>query len=401
MKRIQPLVIAVFFFSTLLTACAAVKTDPAYIMPRGYQPCARASSFEQPTGRQNDAVKNVILMIGDGMGLSHIWLSRVAAAGVGGRLNMECMPVSGLVTTYSATNLKTDSAAAATALATGRKTRNGMISELPDGTKPKTLLEKAEERRMATGLLATKAITDATPAGFSAHNASRDDQSAIAVDILARGIEVIMGGGRKYWLPILKGGQRTDGRDLTLEATQKGYRYITGRQELTDLKTLPVLALWAENSLDEDGDGPTLAAMTAKATQLLSRDPGGFFLLVEGSQIDTRSHRHDAAEVVKRVLEFDAAVKEAITFAARDGHTLVIVTADHETGGLVVLDGLKRPKISWASFDHSSTPVNLFAYGPGAGNFTGMYDNTEVALRIAALLGFTPFPEDHPSPPEP
>ena len=269
-----------------------------------------------------------------------------------------------------------------------------MISVLPDGTRLKTLLEKAEQRRMATGLVVTKAVTDATPAAFSAHNATRDDQNAIAEDILANGIDIIMGGGRKYWLPSVKGGGRTDGRDLTLEATRQGYRYIIGRQELEDLQTLPVLGLWAENSLDEDGDGPTLAAMTAKAVQLLGREPGGFFLLVEGSQIDTRAHRHDAAAVIRRVLGFDAAVKEALTFAAKDGHTLVIVTADHETGGLVVLDGLQRPEISWATFDHSSAPVALFAYGPGAGDFTGMYDNTEVALRIARLLGFTPFPED-------
>lgn len=397
MKRMQTLVIAAFFSCAILPACAAVKADPAHLRATAYQPGAHGTSLEQPAGWQGNAVKNVILMIGDGMGLSHIWLSRIATTGAHGRLNMERMPVSGLVTTYSATNLKTDSAAAATALATGRKTANGMIAELPDGTRLKTLLEKAEERRMATGLLVTKAVTDATPAGFSAHNATRDDQSAIAVDILSHGIEVIMGGGRRYWLPTSKGGGRSDGRDLTLEATQKGYRYITGRQELTDLQTLPVLGLWAENDLDEDGDEPSLAAMTAKATLLLGREPGGFFLLVEGSQIDTRSHRHDAAEVIERVLGFDAAVKEALSFAARDGHTLVIVTADHETGGLVVLDGPERPEISWATFDHSSTPVALFAYGPGSGDFTGMYDNTEVALRIARLLGFTPFPEDHPS----
>ena len=399
MKRMPTLVLAAFFLCALLPACAAVKSDQARLNATLSQPSINTGTFEQPAGWQTTAVRNVILMIGDGMGVNHIWLSRIAATGAHGRLNMECMPVSGLVTTYSATNLKTDSAAAATALATGRKTANGMISVLPNGTRLKTLFEKAEERQMATGLIVTKTVTDATPAAFCAHNTSRDDQYAIAVDILAHGIEVIMGGGRKYWQPTAKGGGRTDGRDLTAQATQKGYRFITDRQELEDLRTLPVLGLWAENNLDEEGDQPTLAAMTAKATQLLSREPGGFFLLVEGSQIDTSSHRHDAAEVVQRVLGFDTAVKEAMTFAARDGHTLVIVTADHETGGLVVLDGPERPEISWASFDHSSTPVAIFAYGPGSSDFSGMIDNTEVALRIARLLGFTPFPENHPPAP--
>jgi len=389
--------VALLFFSITLPACTAVQAGPAQIAASAYQSCPHAALPEQPAAGRTTAVKNVILMIGDGMGLNHIWLTRVASAGPQGRLHMECMPVSGLVTTFSANNLKTDSAAAATALATGRKTANGMIAELPDGTRLKTLLEKAEERRMATGLIVTKAVTDATPAGFSAHNSMRDDQSAIAADILKQGIEVIMGGGRKYWLPVWQGGKRTDGRDLTSEAARRGYRYITSRQELADLRTLPVLGLWSEDNLDEDGDEPSLAAMTAKAVQLLGREPGGFFLLVEGSQIDTRSHLHDTTAVIERVLGFDAAVKEALAFAAQDGHTLVIVTADHETGGLVVLDGLEQPKISWAGFDHSSQPVPLFAYGPGSDTFTGMYDNTEVALRIARLLALTPFPEDHPS----
>lgn len=391
--------VAILFLTTILPACAAVPAGPAHIAPSGYQPCSPESRLEHGAQGRIDAVRNVILMIGDGMGLNHIWLTRVAAIGPDGRLNMECMPVSGLITTHSASHLKTDSAAAATALATGRKTANGMISMLPDGTVPKTLLEKAEERGMATGLVVTKAVTDATPAGFGAHNASRDNQSAIAEDILANGIDVIMGGGRKYWLPAARGGGRTDGRDLTLEAKRKGYSCITTRSELDALRTLPVLGLWSGNTLEENGDEPSLAAMTAKAVQLLGREPGGFFLLVEGSQIDTRSHRHDTPAVITRVLGFDAAVKEALSFAAQDGHTLVIVTADHETGALAVLDGLQRPEVRWASFDHSSQPVALFAYGPGAELFTGMYDNTGVALRVAGLLGFAPFPEDHPPAP--
>ena len=398
MKHLQPLIIATFLLGIMLTDCEALKPEPVYLTTVGHQSQPHAATLAPPALKHNEAIKNVILMIGDGMGLNHIWLSRIASAGTQGRLNMECMPVSGLVTTDSASDLKTDSAAAATALATGRKTVNGMIAELPDGSRPQTLLEKAEQCRMATGLVVTKGVTDATPAAFAAHYDTRDDQSAIAADILTQGIEVIMGGGRKYWLPTAKDGIRTDGRDLTLEATRKGYRYITGRQELEDLNTLPVLGLWAENFMAEDSNEPSLAAMTAKAVQLLSREPGGFFLLVEGSQIDTRSHRHDVAGVVQRVLGFDDAVKEALSFAARDGHTLVIVTADHETGGLVVLDGLKHPEIKWSSFDHSSAPVAIFAYGPGAFNFTGVYDNTEVAIRIARLLGFTPFPEDHLSP---
>lgn len=401
MPRSFASIVCILAVYAILYSCTGVQVKSATRDTAAYQPRTDAALFEQPAGWQTNAVQNVILMIGDGMGLNHVWLSRVASSGPGGRLNMECMPVSGLVTTYSASNLVTDSAAAATAMATGRKTTNGMIGELPDGTRLKTLLEKAEERRMATGLVVTKAVTDATPAAFSAHNAARDDQSDIAAQILKQGIEVILGGGRKYWQTLAQGGVRTDGRDLIAEAERQGYRSITGAQDLAQVQTTPVLGLLAVNSLAEQGAEPSLAAMTGKAMELLNRAPHGFFLLVEGSQIDTQAHRHDTAEVIRRLLRFDAAVKEALDFAARDGHTLVIVTADHETGGLVVLDGLKEPGVSWATFDHSSTPVALFAYGPGSYNFTGMYDNTEIPIRIARLLGLMPFPEDHPASPKP
>jgi len=401
LKRMQTLAVTAIFFSALLSACAALKSDPGPVRASAPQPSVNAATLEQPAGWQAKAVRNVILMIGDGMGINHIWLTRVVSAGTQGRLTMERMPFCGLITTSSASDLKTDSAAAATALATGRKTANGMIAELPDGTRLKTLLEKAEERKLATGLVVTKAVTDATPAAFGAHSPSRSNQSDIAAQILDQGIDVVLGGGRVFWRPVLKGGTRTDGRDLISEAVNRGYRSVTCARDLEQAEAPPLLGLLAENAMTGTGEEPSLAAMTAKAIALLSTEPQGFFLMVEGSRIDSASHRHAADDVVRGVLGFDDAVKEALDYAVHDGHTLVIVTADHETGGLVVLGGTERPGIRWAGFDHSSSPVALFAYGPGADDFTGMLDNTEVALRIAALLGFEPFPQEFPSPSAP
>lgn len=394
MQNVRSLIVLFLVSLMLLSACAGAQVKPSRIDTSAYRADPDQAVFAQPAGWETNAVKNVIFMIGDGMGINQIWLTQIVAAGPGGRLNIERLPVSGIVTTYSASNLMTDSAAAATALATGSKTANGVIGCLPDGTRVANLIEKAEERQMATGLVVTKAVTDATPAGFSAHNASRGDQTAIAADMFNRKIEIIFGGGLKYWRPQASGGVRTDGRDLVAEAEKQGYRFVTGSKDLAALQTVPALGLFAAGAMDEDKRDPTLAAMTGKAVELLGRQPGGFFLMVEGSQIDTRAHVHDYEDFVRRVLDFDAAVREAIEFARKDGHTLVLVTADHETGGLVVLDGLKEPNIKWSSFNHSSSPVAIFAYGPGAYNFTGMLDNTQIPAIIARLLGFESFPKE-------
>ena len=287
------------------------------------------------------AVENVILLIGDGMGINQIWLSQVTALAADERLHMLGMPVTGLMITTSASNLKTDSAAAATAMATGIKTVNGCIGQDPDGTAWKSILEKAEEHALSTGLVVTKAVTDATPAGFSAHETSRRNQEAIAVDMLQAGMEIIWGGGRRFWQG------RRDGRDLLREAEERGYSIAADKAGFAAINTVPSLGLFADGMLAEDESEPSLADMTRRAIELLADDPDGFFLMVEGSQIDTRCHRHDAPEMIRRLLNFDMAVRQALDFAARDGHTLVIVTADHETGGLMVLDGYDNPEIDW------------------------------------------------------
>ncbi|NQU62689.1 MAG: alkaline phosphatase [SAR324 cluster bacterium] len=375
----------VFLSTILVSGCSSYKPK---IDTSSYTASHSTEKFKQPDGWQEKEVRNVIFMIGDGMGINQIFLSRFIALGKEKRLNMERMPITGLVTTYSSSSIKTDSAAAATALATGVKTNNKMISQLPDGTKMVTLLEKAEEKGIATGLIATKAITDATPAGFSAHNVSRDNQTEIAANILANNIEIIFGGGRKYWLPESADGSRKDGRNLVSEAKAKGYTYAATRDEFININRLPVLGLFHMKHMNETSVEPSIEEMTRKSLGLLQNHKDGFFLMVEGSQIDTECHWHDEAEFIRRVLLFDAAVKTAIDFAQKDGHTLVIVTADHETGGMMLLEDGPH----WATLDHSASPVAIFAYGPGSELFVGMHDNTELPRIIAKLLGFTNFP---------
>ncbi len=382
MKRLSSLVVLVL----MLSGCAGYQNvNPAKIDVSAYEAPAESSKFVQPDGE----VKNIIFMIGDGMGINQLFLTRYITLGEDGRLNIERIPVSGLVTTFSASNLRTDSAAAATALATGMKTANGMIGQAADGTKYKTLLELAKENGKATGVVATKAVTDATPAGFTAHNPSRKNHAAIAVNMLETNPDIIMGGGRKHWDADL----RKDGRDVIAEAVAAGYAYAYDLETFAAVQGGPVLGLFAEGSMDESAEEPSIQDMTDKSLEILSRDEDGFFVMIEGSQIDSYCHKHDEQEFVRRLLNFDMAVKSAIEFAAQNGNTLVIVTADHETGALMTLDNKQNPKIHWASFNHSSSPVAIYAYGPGSEMFMGMQDNVEVAAKLAALMGIAEFPQ--------
>jgi len=336
-------------------------------------------------------IKNIIYLIGDGMGANHRYLARIAAVGTGGRLHMERLPVTGLVSTYSAGRIKTDSAAAATAMATGYKTDNKMISMLPDGSEPLTILELLQGEGMATGIIATKAVSDATPACFAAHNVHRNNHSEIARDILRTGPDIVLGGGRDHWLPSPEGGKRKDDLNLIEEAAAEGYRYVSTSGELNETESLPLLGLFAEDRMAEREPEPSLAQMTNKALELLSADDKGFFLMVEGSQIDTYSHKNKAREVIRRTLLFDEAVGTALDFARQDGSTLVVVAADHETGGLLLLDGETSPRVRWIGDTHTSAETVIHAYGPGAIEFSGIMDNTEIPKKMAALMGCPDF----------
>lgn len=336
--------------------------------------------------RPGGAPTNIVLMIGDGMGVAHVTAAKVE----GGSLNMERLPTGGFVTTHAHGSLITDSAAGGTALATGQKTYNGAISVSSAHEPLETVLESAEERGMATGLVVTCSVTHATPAVFAAHVGDRSMDCTIAKQMASSGVDVLFGGGRSFFLPREQSGARDDREDL-LKALRRRMPVALSAGEFRKLGDVDAAAalLASEHPQPVGTRDPPLWELTEKALAILSRDEDGFFLMVEGSQIDWAGHENDHDWLVAETLDFDRAVGVVMDFAEKDGRTLVVVTADHETGGYAVLDGsLKRQVVSRTHFgtdSHSGAMVPLLAYGPGSGSFGGIRDNTDVGR---ALIGF-------------
>ncbi|HEY63103.1 MAG TPA: alkaline phosphatase [Caldilineae bacterium] len=345
----------------------------------------------------------IILFIGDGMGEAQRTAGRWAAVGRDGMLAMDAMPFSGWSCTASANSAVTDSAAAATALATGVKTNNGMIAVDPAGRPLTTILERAQTRGKAVGLVTTTQVTHATPAAFAAHVRSRKEMLEIARQMIAAGVDVLLGGGEDEFLPTTMSGcypqpgERSDGRNLIAEAVAVGYTYVCDADALAAVdptSTSRLLGLFADEGMVRPFS-PSLAEMTRKAIEILSQDPDGFFLMVEGGQIDWASHANDAANAIADVIGLDEAVSVALAHAATAPDTLIIVTADHETGGMRVdlVAGEQGPfympdgtpfYVSWTTGGHTSVDVPTTAQGPWADLLAGTYENTyihDVMLR--------------------
>ena len=319
--------------------------------------------------------KNIILFIGDGMSLSQVTAGKVAK----GKLEMERCPVTGFVTTWSADSLVTDSAAAATALATGVKTDNGSLGVTPDGKPLKNVIEYAEEKGKSTGVAVVCSLTHATPAGFIAHINSRKADAEIARQIADSDVDVLFGGGRDAFTPYLPALQQK----MTVALTAEEFREIgtPGKAAALLAAEHPPYAAKREVSLKE---------LTQKAIQILSQDKDGFFLMVEGSQIDWASHKNDGTNVVSEVVDFDDAVGTGLDFAEKNGETLVIVTADHETGGFAVLGGSVEnktvDKTGFVQKEHTSSMVPLFAYGPGSAAFSAIRDDTDIGKTMILYI---------------
>lgn len=348
------------------------------------------------------APKNIILMIGDGMGTSQLTAGKVAK----GTLSVERMDVGGLCTTFAANALVTDSAAAGTALATGQKTANKHISTTPDGKPLETIAEAAKENGKAVGLVTTCSLTHATPAAFATHVTSRYMNQDIAKQLVDAKFNVLFGGGWAWLVPKnsdassvkedlspagygkkeTSSGKRTDGvnllveleKQMTVATTPNAFRALgkTDRAAALLYSLHPPAAAEREVSLPE---------LTAKALEILARDEDGFFLMVEGSQIDWAGHKNNKEWLIDEVVDFDDAVGVVLDFAEMNPDTLVVVTADHETGGFAVQGGsLKDKKVTNAAFtwgNHTASMVPVFATGPGSDAFGGLIDN--------ALIGHT------------
>ncbi|MEH7383586.1 alkaline phosphatase [Bacillus sp. JJ1533] len=411
---------------------------------------ALAGNFSVPTAdaksnnynSHNGKAKNVILMVPDGYSASYATNYRWYK---GEESILDSMLV-GMHRTYSSNSEVTDSAAAGTAMATGVKTNNGMISTAPDGKELKTILEAAEEKGKSSGLVATSTITHATPAVFASHVASRSNEADIAPQLLENGVDVLLGGGKQYFPD-----------SLINEAEENGYQYVTNQDELENAKKADkLIGLFAEDGmapeLDRDEtDQPSLAEMTESALDVLKKDKDGFFLMVEGSQIDWAGHDNDAAWAMKDSEAFELAVEKAVEFAKKDGNTLVVVAGDHDTGGMSVggygkgdanlevlrnvsatgdfmesklnadrsnvkeivkqytnldltdaeaerIKTAKTPSIAinqvvseraivgWSSTGHTGTDVPLYAFGPGAQLFSGLHENTDLPVLMAEAM---------------
>lgn len=349
-----------------------------------------------PAGRplKTGPPKNIILLIGDGMGLTQVTAGLYSNHN---RLNLERFPVTGLIKTHSARHLITDSAAGATAFSCGCKTYNGAIGVTKDKKPCPTILEQAKQHGLATGLIASCSVTHATPASFVAHVASRGDVQEIAAFFLQTKIDLLIGGGLKSF------NKRTlDQRDLYAEMKAAGYIVSNfAAAKLNDLK-LPPERPFAWFSAEEEparaANGRDYLPVAARiGPEFLKKRSGkGFFLMLEGSQIDWAGHDNNAPYAISEMLDFDAAIGEILKFAEADGETLVIVTADHETGGMAIEQGsaMDSLHVKFTTNYHTASMVPVFAYGPGAEKFGGVYDNTDIYRKMQSLFGFEPPADD-------
>lgn len=323
---------------------------------------------EAPTRPAGSAPLGIILLIGDGMGEGALAAARLRS----GTLAIEQLPRRGSLATASSSSPITDSGAAATALATGVTTYNGAIGVGPDSLPRATVLEMAEERGMSTGLVTTSSITHATPAAFGAHVTSRSMQMEIARGLEGSGVDVLLGGGWRYF----RSSTRPDSEDLIERLRSRGCVYGEAPEVLSRaVEASCLVGLFAGDGMPAitNGRAPTLAAMTTAALGVLLRDPDGFFLMVEGAQIDWAGHANDTERSISETLDFDAAVRAALQRVGHRPNTLIIITADHETGGLRV-DGTsaETAQFRWTSTAHTAAPVPLFAIGPEAESLSGV-----------------------------
>jgi alkaline phosphatase len=365
--------------------------------------------------------KNIIFMVADGMGLAHVTAARIFKNGPDGEsLHLETLPTIGYQRTHSASDSLTDSAAAASAWASGEKFRNGEISCHDDDQDGRcepapgpTILEIAKAKGKATGLVATSTVTHATPAAFGAHVPSRRCEKEIARQyIQVTEVEVILGGGRKKFKSTENQADEcgTSG-DFIADAERKGYEAVYTKKALDGVvakgsrkilglftpkgKTPELFRLYPEEHYQ--AEEPTLPQMTAAALESVEKDKDGFFLLVEGSQIDWASHRNDVAYQIGETLAFDEAVKVVLDWINekpnRKQKTLVIISADHETGGFAI-NGVEGRNYKpddivdhgWTGTGHTAEDMLIWSQGPGSQYLGRAVDNTDLYKVMRQVL---------------
>jgi len=340
--------------------------------------------FISITAPAQEKAKNIILFIGDGMGTAHVYGAMVANKTT---LNIEKFKFSGFSKTYSGSDLITDSGAGGTAIACGKKTYNGAIGVDMDTQNLKSILKIAKEQGKSVGIVSSCAFTHATPASFVANNASRKNDEAIALDFLKSDIDVVIAGGSDYLI------NRNDHLNLSDSLVKRGYGWYVSFEDCMKSDSRKIYCLsYTKHPPAIPQRGDYLENATAKAIEILSANPNGFFLMVEGSQIDWASHAKDGKKAIEEVIDLDHAVGKAMTFCEKEPSTLIILTADHETGGMTLVGGNRSAgtvKTKFTTNGHSAVMVPVFASGPSADLFSGIYENTAIFTKMLEALGIS------------
>lgn len=359
-----------------MTAMAEPANVQTYTFPTPYQ----VEKIAPPKG--GGKVKNVILMIGDGMSLMHIEAAWTCNRG---HLWLENAQYTGISKTPASNRLITDSGSGGTSLATGYKTRYHAVGVDSTGRPLESLNVMAHKAGKANGIAVTCRLWDATPCDFVAHNLDRNKEQDLILDYLNAPLDYVFGGGAKYFE------HRDDGRNIFSELEKKGYRVARTLDELWHCKSGKIYAVpYPVDTPVPAERGDLLAKASLKGIDLLNQNKNGFFMMIEGSQLDDYGHFNQLDMLMQETLDFDQTIGAVMKWAAADGQTLVVVTADHQTGGPTVLGGdyhTGTVQVNFSTRDHSGTMVPVYAFGPGSENFTGFMDNTEIFWKIKRLLG--------------
>lgn len=329
--------------------------------------------------------KNLIVIIGDGMGTAQVYSSVVAQCG---NSNFLRFPFSGFSRTYSNNKYTTDSGAGGTAIVTGCKTDNHHVGTLADGTPVKSILSRLHEQGLATGFVVTSSVLDATPASTYAHVSHRKMYDSISYQMTQSGFDVMIGGGISNFRPE----NRQDGLSPIDTLLKKGYEVTYSLEEMKKSTSNKLMTFFCENYYGPVAPGrdPVLAEGTKKALEILTKNSKGFALMIEGSQIDWACHNNDAPYMEAELADFEKMLKVVLDFAQKDGNTLVVVTADHETGGLVLLGGdIEKGKneCKYITGGHSGVMVPVFSYGPCAEYFSGIQNNIDLMPKMLKAMG--------------
>ena len=327
------------------------------------------------------SIKNIIFMIGDGMGDGSLAAARLNRK----NLNLDSIQRYGYIVTNNVYNQTTDSAAAGTALATGHKTSNKTVGLLDDGTPVMNLSEWMKQFGKKIGIVSSSYLNDATPACFASHTSDRGNNASITKDFVDLEVDLLLGGGAKYFNSTITLDDKTTISGIEYAKTVGGYQYVTTKAELENADGEKLLGLFTESGYmnylpARPSTEPNLADLTTKALSFLENDDEGFFVMIEGGNIDHANHANQSQNTITETLEFDDAVKVAKEYVDSHKDTLLVITADHETGGVKVVNG----EVTYSSTNHTAELIPYYVYGAETEHFVGLTDNTQIPKAIMA-----------------